>query len=87
MQYANGTLKRPLGGRAAAYLIYAPESHKCKSRNYPKAGSYIAYISDRMRHLISVSAEANEDSVSYQEINGIERDPTTLFSSPAPTAV
>ena len=73
-------------GWESGYLIYSPESRNCKSLYCPRADGNIAYIFDRMRHLISISADITEVFVSYEDANWLGFDRTMGFSSPAPTA-
>lgn len=93
MVYATGKVQRPWGSSASGYLIYAPEGHMCKSLNHPRADGSIACIShcgryevsgDRVRHLISVSADISEVGT-YQEYTiAIEHGRLVLSTSPAP---
>lgn len=93
MVYASGKVQRPWGSSATGYLIYAPEGHMCKSLNYPKADGGIACIShcgryevagDRVRHLISVSADIDEIGTAEEQTIGLENGRLTLTASPAP---
>ena len=93
MVYANGKVQRPWGRSASGYLIYAPEGHMCKSLNYPKADGSIACISycgryevagDRVRHLISVSADINDVGTTEEQTITLTQGRLTLSATPAP---
>lgn len=93
MVYASGKVQRPWGSSASGYLIYAPEGHMCKSLNYPAADGTIACIShcgrfevigDKVRHLISVSADIGEIGTSEELTIALEHGRLTLSASPAP---
>lgn len=93
MVYANGKVQRPWGRSASGYLIYAPEGHMCKSLNYPKADGSIACISycgryevagDRVRHLISVSADINDVGTTEEQTITLTHGRLTLSATPAP---
>ena len=91
--YANGKVQRPWGRSASGYLIYAPEGHMCKALNYPKPDGSIACIAccgryevvgDRVRHLISVSADINDIGTAEEHSIAISHGRLTLTASPAP---
>lgn len=91
--YASGKVQRPWGSSASVHLIYAPEGHMCKSLNNPKADGRIACISrcgryevvgDRVRHLISVSADINEVGATEEQTIALRDGHLRLSSSPAP---
>lgn len=93
MVYASGKIQRPWGSSASGYLIYAPEGHMCKTLNYPKPDGGIACIShcgryeilgDRVRHLISVSADIKEIGTTEEQTIAVSHDRLTLSASPAP---
>ena len=93
MVYATGKVQRPWGRSASGYLIYAPEGHMCKSLNYPGMDGNIACIShcgryevadDRVRHLISVSADITEIGTVQEHTVAIEHGRLVLSTSPAP---
>jgi hypothetical protein len=93
MVYANGKVQRPWGRSASGYLIYAPEGHMCKSLNYPKADGSIACISycgryevagDRVRHLVSVSADINDIGTTEEQTITLTHGRLTLSATPAP---
>jgi len=93
MIYASGKVQRPWGSSASGSLIYAPEGHMCKSLNYPKADGRIACIShcgryevvgDRVRHLISVSADIDEVGTTEEQTIALRDGHLPLSFSPAP---
>tara|TARA_R110002072_G_scaffold19422_26_gene71981 strand:- start:2954 stop:3394 length:441 start_codon:yes stop_codon:yes gene_type:complete len=93
MVYATGKVQRPWGSSASGYLIYTPEGHMCKSLNYPRANGNIACISycgryevagDRVRHLISVSADINKVGTIVEQTVAMEHGRLVFSASPAP---
>jgi hypothetical protein len=93
MVLANGKVQRPWGRSASGYLIYAPEGYMCKALNYPKSDGSIACISscgryeisgERVRHLISVSADINDIGTTEEQTIAIAHGRLTLTASPAP---
>lgn len=93
MVYASGKVQRPWGSSASGYLIYAPEGYMCKTLNYPgdqggidcisHCGRY-EVIGDRVRHLISVSADIGDIGTSEEMKISVEHGRLALSASPAP---
>lgn len=90
--YADGRSRRPWGGSASGFLLYAPDGHVCITLNFPggdglvRCNSYCGryeIVDDRVIHTVSVSADVEQIGTVREATILYTPELLTLTMSPA----